>query len=96
MKRGCLILIAFAAAAAVVSGGDAVAKGGKGKGGGDRLRDGSCLTSTTAPASAATAVKAAPAKKGQMRKLGPGDGTGNVVPPQDGTGYGSPNTIAPR
>jgi len=30
--------------------------------------------------------------KGEMRRLGPGDGTGNVVPPLDGTGYGSPAT----
>lgn len=28
--------------------------------------------------------------QGQMRRLGPGDGTGNTTRPLDGTGYGSP------
>lgn len=28
--------------------------------------------------------------QGNMRRLGPGDGTGNITPPLDGTGYGSP------
>lgn len=30
------------------------------------------------------------AGQGQMRQLGPGDGTGNVTRPLDGSGYGSP------
>ncbi|MGA7828709.1 MAG: hypothetical protein WCA04_13670 [Geobacteraceae bacterium] len=31
------------------------------------------------------------AGQGQMRQMGPGDGTGNATRPLDGTGYGSPN-----
>jgi hypothetical protein len=37
------------------------------------------------------AISGAGAGQGQMRKLGPGDGTGNITRPMDGTGYGSPN-----
>lgn len=53
----------------------------------DRLRDGSCLnTSGAASRSASKDIN-----QGQMRRLGPGDGTGNVTRPLDGTGYGSPS-----
>ena len=47
-----------------------------------RLRDGSCLD----PANE---------RSGAMKKegytYGPGDGTGNETPPQDGSGYGAPS-----
>ncbi|HMN01757.1 MAG TPA: hypothetical protein PKC17_03215 [Geobacter anodireducens] len=77
-----------------------------GQGTGDRLqlRDGSCLSSTATAASAATSSRqqlrdgsgTGTARQGvgtgAMRRLGPGDGTGNVTPPQDGMGYGSSYT----
>jgi hypothetical protein len=47
-----------------------------------QLQDGSGASAT------ATGMGAG---QGQMRQLGPGDGTGNVTRPLDGTGYGSPN-----
>lgn len=47
-----------------------------------RLRDGSCLDATKT-------------RSGTMEKkgntYGPGDGTGNETPPQDGNGYGGPS-----
>ena len=49
-----------------------------------RLQDGSATTS---------GVTQQGAGQGRMRRLGPGDGTGNVVPPMDGTGYGSPANV---
>jgi len=48
---------------------------------GQNLQDG---TGAVSPQGVGTAGQ------GQMRRLGPGDGTGNTVPPKDGTGFGSP------
>jgi hypothetical protein len=47
-----------------------------------QLRDGSAVGVSTSGVAAG---------QGQMRQLGPGDGTGNETRPLDGTGYGSPN-----
>jgi hypothetical protein len=50
----------------------------------DRLRDGSCTTSTTTQAGTGT-------RAGKV--YGPGDGTGNMgTGPKDGTGYGAPSS----
>lgn len=76
-------------------------------GGGLRKRDGSCVrtsiqtsqqvrnrTATKTSLQKGTAKGAAMkgTAQGQKRRLGPGDGTGNVTRPLDGTGYGSPAT----
>ncbi len=78
---------------------------GAGQGAGIRLqkRDGSCIRNTAQTPTQTRAGQqlrngAGPngagagrsAGQGAMRKLGPGDGTGNATRPMDGTGYGSP------
>lgn len=79
---------------------------GPGQGAGIRLqkRDGSCLTNPNAARTRAqsgqqlrngSGMNGAGAgqgtDQGAMRRLGPGDGTGNATRPMDGTGYGSPS-----
>ena len=78
---------------------------GPGQGAGIRLqkRDGSCLTNSAAAKTQSktgqqmrngSGMNGAGASQGTgqgaMRRLGPGDGTGNAARPLDGTGYGSP------
>jgi hypothetical protein len=50
-----------------------------------QLRDGSCLSVDTPRQGGG---------QGQMRRMGPADGTGVAPKPQDGTGYGAP-TLSP-
>lgn len=87
------LAITLVVALSVMSlGAEAFAVGG---GGGLRKRDGSCVTNTTQTPRQVRSGNSAGSKtttQGQRRRLGPGDGTGNVTPPQDGTGYGSPAT----
>ena len=110
MNSKAIVTVALAAACVLSLGAEAFAAGnkaqmgGQGTGKGIRLRDGSCLTSTTTSTSSTSSTSATQTRQqlksatgttsgvGQMRRLGPGDGTGNTVPPMDGTGYGFPNT----
>lgn len=96
MKKSTVLAGVLAAAFLIAAGGEVFA--GNGQGGGQRLRDGSCIS---APGSSTSSPKrdrlrdgscrlTQSGKASQGRTLGPGDGTGNDVPPLDGTGYGSP------
>ncbi len=94
--------ISFGGEAFARGGGGPVGFGG-GQGAGIRMqkRDGSCIRNTTATRAGGgqqlrngAGMKGAGAGQGTgqgaMRRLGPGDGTGNTKRPMDGTGYGSP------
>lgn len=101
------IICALSAAFILTAGSELFARDA-GMGTGQRLRDGSCLTTQTKTAQKlqtmdkirlqdCTLTKTGTPKmsskdfgQGQMRRLGPGDGTGNTTRPLDGTGYGSP------
>jgi hypothetical protein len=102
MKIRKIAIAGVVAVCALAMAGQAFSAGGQRL----QRRDGSCLkTSTSTSMQTKTQVRqrlqdgsrsgvttsGAGAGQGQMRKLGPGDGTGNITRPMDGTGYGSPN-----
>lgn len=101
--KGRRIGVCVLVAACVLSLGSAALAAGTGQGSGNRvrLRDGSSVKNTEQNqvrqqlrdgSGKRIGTPRQGTLKGQKRQLGPGDGTGNVVPPKDGTGYGSPNT----
>jgi len=90
------------AAAFIISAGSEVFARNAGQGGGQRLRDGSCINAPTSstPIQQQDRLRdgscltqngtGRTSTQGQGRTLGPGDGTGNATRPLDGTGFGSP------
>jgi|PlaIllAssembly_1097288.scaffolds.fasta_scaffold779218_1 hypothetical protein len=90
--RDVALAVAVAALFALVAG-EAFARGGMGQGNRgncmngsqmqtrQQLRDGSCMNGGTPRQGGG---------QGQMRRMGPADGTGAAPKPQDGTGYGAP------
>jgi hypothetical protein len=70
----------------LVEGVDAQGRGGRGKGQGLRLRDGSCITGTTTPQN----------NSGQRSGRTGGYGNGSGISPQDGTGLGPGDGTRPR
>ncbi len=105
MINGKLAVGVLVAVCAFSLTGEASARGGAGGGRGMGIRaqkrDGSCIRNITATRTQTrqqlrdgSGVGADTARRGTgqgaKRRLGPGDGTGNAVRPQNGTGYGSP------
>lgn len=101
-----LVVTGILAAAFIISAGTEVFARNAGQGSGQRLRDGSCLTTSTVPTSTQTKILQQDRLRDgscltrtgtdgttvqkQGRASGPGDGTGNTTRPLDGTGFGSP------
>ena len=96
------VIMGVLAAAFIISMGSEVFARNAGQGGGQMLRDGSCITAPTSstPTQQQDRLRdgscltqngsGRTATQGQGRNLGPGDGTGNATRPLDGTGFGGP------